>query len=179
MPVLANPRHEAFAQARAQGKTIDQAYVVAGYKANDGNATRLNGNERILSRIEEIVTQASERAGVTVERIIAEMAKIGFSDIRKLVSWRGNVTQSGEDPDTGEPTLRSFNEVALVDSDKLDGGMAAAISEVSQSKDGSLRIKLHSKLDALTKLGQNLGMFKDTVKMTGADGGPVRFIIEG
>lgn len=38
MPVLKNARHERFAQARANGKTVDDAYVDAGFKANNGNA---------------------------------------------------------------------------------------------------------------------------------------------
>lgn len=36
MPVLKNARHERFAQGRAKGKTIDEAYVDAGFKANRG-----------------------------------------------------------------------------------------------------------------------------------------------
>ncbi|MDX0979387.1 terminase small subunit, partial [Sinorhizobium medicae] len=31
MPVLKNARHEKFAQARAKGNTVDEAYVVAGF----------------------------------------------------------------------------------------------------------------------------------------------------
>jgi hypothetical protein len=41
MGPLANQRHERFAQALAQGKTATEAYALAGYRANDGNASRL------------------------------------------------------------------------------------------------------------------------------------------
>jgi len=41
MPVLSNPRHEAFAQALARGLPATAAYVEAGYKANAGNACSL------------------------------------------------------------------------------------------------------------------------------------------
>jgi phage terminase small subunit len=37
MGILINPRHECFAQALAQGKTANEAYALAGYKANEGN----------------------------------------------------------------------------------------------------------------------------------------------
>ena len=47
MGPLTNQRHERFAQAWAEGKTATEAYVLAGYKANDGNASRMKGNERI------------------------------------------------------------------------------------------------------------------------------------
>ena len=41
MRPLANQRHERFAQTLAGGKTATAAYVLAGYKANDGNASRM------------------------------------------------------------------------------------------------------------------------------------------
>jgi len=40
---MINLRHERFAQALAQGKTANEAYALAGYKANDGSASRLKG----------------------------------------------------------------------------------------------------------------------------------------
>jgi len=65
---LANLRHERFAQALAQGKAANEAYALAGYRANDGNASRLKGNERISARVQEIVGRAAERAEVSLER---------------------------------------------------------------------------------------------------------------
>jgi len=35
MPVLPNQRHEAFVQARAKGKTADEAYAQAGHPRRD------------------------------------------------------------------------------------------------------------------------------------------------
>ena len=47
----------------------------------------------------------------------------------------------------------------LVPSDKLDENTAAAISAVSQSSTGTVRIRMHNKLAALVVLGKYLGMF--------------------
>jgi hypothetical protein len=44
---------------------------------------------------------------------------------------------------------------------KLDEDTAAAISAVSQSSTGALRIKMHNKLAALVVLGKYLGMFDE------------------
>jgi len=60
IPILRNARHERFAQDIAQGKRAEEAYVIAGYLKNSGNASRLKGNERVLKRIEEITSQAAE-----------------------------------------------------------------------------------------------------------------------
>jgi phage terminase small subunit len=57
----------------------------------------------------------------------------------------------------------------------LDDDTAAAISEVSQGKDGQIKLKFYDKRAALETLGRHLGMFKDTLEI----GGTVSFIIEG
>jgi phage terminase small subunit len=153
MPVLENPKHERFAQELAKGTSASQAYVLAGYKPNDSHASRLGGNGKVAARVEEILGRAAARAEVSVERVLQELALIAFSNPRAAMSWG---------PDG----------VVLRDSAELTDQEAALISEVAETKDG-LRVKLHSKLDALGKIGQHLGMFKERVEHTGKDGGPI------
>ena len=62
MPVLPNPRHESFAQARAAGKSADEAYAAAGFRPHRGNAHRLSTNESVKRRVREIVGRTSEKA---------------------------------------------------------------------------------------------------------------------
>jgi hypothetical protein len=62
MPVLKNPRHEAFALNRFRGETIDRSYRLAGYTPHRGNAARLNANESIKQRIAELTAEAANRA---------------------------------------------------------------------------------------------------------------------
>jgi phage terminase small subunit len=155
---LANPRHERFAQALAQGKTATKAYVLAGYKANDGNASRMKGNERISARVQEIVGRAAERAEVSLERVLRELKAIAFSDISKAVTW-GPSVQVREEEEDGQRVKVIVSALVLVPSDKLDENTAAAIAAVSQSSTGALRIRMHNKLPALVALGKRLGMF--------------------
>jgi phage terminase small subunit len=96
--------------------------------ANDGNASRMKGNERISARAQEIVGRAAERAEVSLERILRELAAIAFSNITKAVTWS---CEEGED---GQRV-----KVLPVPSDQLDEDTAAAISAVSQSSTGALR----------------------------------------
>jgi phage terminase small subunit len=102
VPILSNSKHERFAQEVASGKSLSEAYVIAGYAKNDGNAVRLKGNEKVKRRIEEILAVGAEKAGVTVERVLTELAKIGFSDIRKIVKWRSTMVTEEDNPDGGE-----------------------------------------------------------------------------
>lgn len=66
MPALTNPKHERFAQELAKGKSASEAYVEAGYKANDGNASTLKGNQRVEARVAEILDRAAVRAEITI-----------------------------------------------------------------------------------------------------------------
>lgn len=74
--MLDNPKHEAFAQARAQGKSQDEAYIAAGFKANSSNAARLNGNERVASRVKELQAASAEIAVVTAASLSDQLEDI-------------------------------------------------------------------------------------------------------
>jgi len=76
LPALENPRWERFAQELAKGKTATEAYVLAGYKPNDGNAATLKGNQRILDRVARLQQVASQRVEVTVASLIQEAGEI-------------------------------------------------------------------------------------------------------
>lgn len=73
MAILSNARHERFAQELAKGKTADEAYQLAGFKANRGNATTLKANQSISDRVTEILAKSEERTLVTIESITAEL----------------------------------------------------------------------------------------------------------
>jgi len=95
------------------------------------------------------------RTEITQDKVLRELAKIGFSDIRKIVKW-GETELRIADGDEGG--LMPYHGLALVGSDEVDDDTAAAIAEVSQSRDG-LKVKLHDKKGALVDMARHLGMF--------------------
>ena len=143
-----------------------QAAIRTGYSA----ATAYSQGQRLLKHVEvaaalEVAMAArAERTEVTADRVLRELAKIGFSDIRKAVRWGG---ASAGDPQTDAAVLSSASFVELVNSEDVDDETAAAISEVSQTAQG-LKIKLHDKRAALVDIGKHLGMFTDKVEHSGA-----------
>jgi phage terminase small subunit len=178
MPALRNIRHERFAQELAKGKEAGEAYEAAGFTANDGNARRLKQNEAIMKRVEALLSErehihvkaierAIEKTGITIGRVIEELAKIGFADIRKAVRWSGIAS-----PDDGGQTSTLVEVVASSD---IDADTAAAISEISQSDKGALKIKFHDKRAALVDIGRHLGAFPSKVEVVGKDGGPIEY----
>jgi phage terminase small subunit len=76
MPQLTNAKHERFAQELAKGASASEAYVLAGYSANDGNAIRLKGNEKVSSRVAEILGRAATRAEITIASATAHLLKL-------------------------------------------------------------------------------------------------------
>jgi phage terminase small subunit len=73
MPVLKNPKHERFAQELAKGETADEAYQLAGYSENRGNAVRLKANESVMKRVKELQSRAADKAVVTIQTLTQEL----------------------------------------------------------------------------------------------------------
>jgi hypothetical protein len=92
MPVLPNPRHEAFARA-IFATTCDpklypthgHAYNAAGYRAKDAgkaggsaevNACNLLKKTKIAERVRELQEQAAERAGESADKCVQELNQL-------------------------------------------------------------------------------------------------------
>lgn len=146
-----------FVDAYLVDRNGKQAAIAAGYspRTAEVQASRLLRHVQVKAAIRERTRAAAASAGITLDMVVAELGRIGFADIRQAVRWASSVAQVAEDPNTGEPVLQITNQVQLVDSAELTEAAAAAIAEVSQTKDG-LKVKLHSKLSALLGLARLL-----------------------
>lgn len=168
MPILKNKRYEIFAQEMAKGTNAGDAHAKAGFVRNPKNADRLKKIKEIQVRIAELSHIGAEKAGVTVERIMAELARIGFADITRAVEWgEALAVKSLADgaEATGEPLI--MQGVALIASANLPPEVTAAISEVRKTKEG-IAIKFHDKTAALLNMGKQLGMFKEKMEHSGS-----------
>jgi hypothetical protein len=85
-------------------------------RAVSGSVGRCGGNVRVQARIAEIMRAGAERAEVTVEQVVRELKLIGFSDIRKVVSWRNELVTRTEKGEDGAPVL--MPRVTIVDADR-------------------------------------------------------------
>ena len=157
---LANLRHEKFAQGLASGETQLQSYRDAGFSdpTRTGNPAKLAKDERVAARVAELraqaakveekaVEDAAKKLSLTKEKILAELMRIGFSDIGDAAEWTDSA-------------------VLIKDSARLSKDVRAAIREVS-IVGNKVRLKMHSKIDALVRLGEHLGLFKQHVAMSG------------
>ena len=142
MAVLTNAKHERFAQELAKGKTATEAYIIAGYKANDGNAATLKGNQRILDRVLELQTVASMRVEVTVASLIKEAGEIQAAAMqeKQLSAASAALTikakLAGLWVDKSENTNRNVDPARVSDAElaavvQADGSDGTATSPVS------------------------------------------------
>jgi phage terminase large subunit len=166
--VALNEKQARFAAEYLIDLNATQAAVRAGYSAQ----TAYSQGQRLLKHVEVAAAIAkaqegrAERTQITADQVLTELAKLGFSDIRKAINWQANVVGMVEGED-GEQRLAVTNQVCIVDSDKIDDGTAAAIAEISQTDKGGLKVKFYDKRAALVDIGRHLGMFKDKVEHSG------------
>ena len=122
-----------------------QAAIRAGYseKTAGQQGFALLKKVEIQSAISEAKAKRDKRTGITQDRVVAELAKLGFYDIRNAVRW-------GAKPDV-TPDGETVYPVEMVASEEMDDETAAAVSEVSLTAQG-VKIKMADKRAALEAL---------------------------
>lgn len=130
-----------------------QAAVRAGYAEKTAHVTgpRLLANVRVADAIAKCQKTRSQRTQITADAVVAELAKLGFSNMLDYV------------------TVQS-DGLAYIDLSKLTREQAAAIQEmtVDEYVEGAgedarpvkkVKIKLADKKSSLELLGKHLGIF--------------------
>lgn len=149
-----------------------QAAIRAGYSektAKEIGAENLT-KPNIAAAIEAAMKNRAERTDITADRVLKELAKIGFADIRKAIKWHSHLINEEDNPDGGDVAVIKTivtNQVELVGSEDIDDDTAAAIAEISQNTSGGIKLKLHDKRAALVDIGKHLGMFVERVEHSG------------
>lgn len=159
MPALDNPRHEYFAQELAKGVGQTEAYVNAGYKRNPSAATRLASDVKICERVREILERASVRSEISIARVLEELGRIGFSDIRDAFGEDGSLKHASKWSDDFAPAVAALEVV------ERDGEAG--------EREYVHKFKMWDKNAALEKLAKHLGMYIERVEMSGPNGGPI------
>ncbi len=152
---LDSARHERFAQNIVKGMAAGPAYTAAGYRVTGNSAKSAGGrlltNVDVQARIAWLQGQAADRAEVTAERTLREMACMAYYDATDILDMS----------DDGKTfTIRNPKS--------LPEDLRRAIVEITQVQVGDetrYRVKLADKAKALDMLGRHLQMFKDIVRI--------------
>jgi phage terminase small subunit len=145
-----------------------QAAIRAGYspKTAQQQGSRLLLNVVVQDELSKQQSKVAERLEITKDRIVDELAKIGFANMLDYM-------RAGPE---GDPYL---------DFSGLTRDQAAALSEVTVEdfKDGRgedardvrrVKFKLHDKKGALVDLAKMLGFVTEKHEHTGPGGGPIQ-----
>jgi phage terminase small subunit len=150
-----SPKQQRFVDEYLVDLNGTQACIRAGYsrKGASVQACRLLALAKVQKAIQEGREAASRRTEITLDRVLKELAKIGFANMADYVDKLNDLTS-------------------------LDRDLMAAVGEVIvEEVDGvkRTRVKLLDKRAALVDLGKHLGAFVTKHEVSGPAGGPVTF----
>ena len=98
MPVLSNPRYEAFALLVANGESATKAYAAAGFKDSPAamqNASRLINKDEVRIRVDELRGRATER-GIQKANECIEIAAISRARVLQRLTQLGMLAEASE-----------------------------------------------------------------------------------
>lgn len=142
-PGKLTPQEVRFAIAFVETGAKKDSAIAAGFseKSAAPQASRMLAKPHVQAFIDDLRDAYAAKACVTGERVVRELADLAFFDVREVVE------------------VTAFGKVAVKPSDQWSRVAAAAVAEVSQGPDG-IKIKFHSKVQALTKLAEHLDLFR-------------------
>lgn len=148
LPALRNARQERFVQELISGKPVEEAYRLAGYKADDSHGSRLMRRPAIQRRYDELIAEAARHTEVTGARVMEELAAIAFANLLDFVTI-------------------GADGIPRPDLARITRAQAKAMVEATvDEKTGRARIKLGDKRAALVDLAKMLGLFREQIEVT-------------
>jgi phage terminase small subunit len=174
-------KQERFAQGLFAGLSQREAYKQAfdcknmSVETIDKRACELAKLGKIAGRLRELTDELKQRNMVTVEKVLAELAKVGFangSDFARVIEKEWTEEVKDEDGNVIDEKVHKYKTVDVIPTDQLDKSKLAAIAGIKATKEG-IEVKTADKIKALELMGKYLGMFTDKVEMTGKNGGPI------
>lgn len=165
------PKQEAFVREYLVDLNATQAAIRAGYSAKTAEAIgRENlGKPRIAERIEAAVSARNQRTEVTADRVLRELAILGFSDVRHFaVDHDGTLKLVEGAPDDAWRAVSSVKHKIRTFRD--DNGNTETNREIE--------FRMWDKNAALEKIAKHIRFYPpEKLELTGENGGPVQ--VEG
>lgn len=141
------------------GQNGKQAAISAGYSKRSAEATasRLLRHDNVSKAILNIQQLAWEKMELTEEKVIQELAKVAFSDMRDLFNENDRLLKPSEWNDQLAAVISAVDTV-------ITGG---------DDPDTVIKIKTNPKIAALKELSEIMKMKVKLHEHTGKDGGPI------
>ena len=154
-----NEKQRRFAREYIIDLNATQAAIRAGYSVKTAYSIgqRLLKNVEIQNEIQHIQKNREKRTDVTADKVVLEMAKVAFINIKDCFTKDNTLKDIQALPDDAAAAITSVE--TLEEFDYVQG--------VKKCVGYTKKIKLADKLRALELLGKHLGMFTDKVEVQG------------
>ena len=151
-----NPRQRRFVDEYLVDLNGTQAAIRAGYSKNgaDATAVRFLGDSRIQPLVAERREALARRTTITADRVLLELGRIAFSDIREYYKADGSLKKPHELSDDAAAALSG------IETEELYEGRGQEREQTGVVR----KIRRFSKEKALELIGKHLGMFEERVK---------------
>lgn len=155
---LLNVRQDLFVREWLRDKNQTQAAIRAGYAPRRAKqaANLLMGQPHIKAYADKLLKAQQGRVEISSDRIVKELARVAFSDVRPLFDGDGN--------------LRDVHGLK----DDVAAAVAGVQTEEQSAKDGTKtgqvrKVRMWDKIKALELLGKHFKMFTDVVETRDGD----------
>jgi phage terminase small subunit len=167
------PKQERFVSEYLIDLNATQAAMRTGYseKTAYSQGQRLLKDVEIQDFIAEAQANRAKRTQVTADMVVRELARIGFSDLRKVLSPGGSLLMPTEWDDDTAASIASIEVVTNTEGTGRD-------EEGRKIIEHTHKIKVWDKNSALEKLAKHLGMFVEKHVHTGDPENPLRMVTE-
>jgi phage terminase small subunit len=107
------PRQERFVEEYLLDLNAKRAAIRAGYspKTAEAQGSRLLSNVKVQRALTARMAARSQRTEVAADRVLLEMARIGFSDLRRLFHENGRLKRPDEWDDDTAASIASIEVV--------------------------------------------------------------------
>jgi phage terminase small subunit len=115
----------------------------------------------IQSKISELQKARSQRTEITADRVLMELAAIGFANISDYVEVAEQDVKV--DTEDGKQSTIKVKGVDVFKTKDVGRDKMRAVAEIRQTRDG-ISLKMHDKVKALEDMGKHLGIFEEDNK---------------
>jgi|SRR6185503_13120087 len=143
-----------------------QAAIRAGYSEESASVIGCENLTKpyIQAAVQKAMDLRSERVQITADRVLVELAKIGFADVRDMFTDSDQIKCVKNLPDDIAAAVQSIEIVTRPDG--VDENGDKTVEHIH-------KIKLADKKSSLELLGKHLKLFADRIEHTGKDGAPI------
>lgn len=160
------PKQQRFSAEYLVDLNATQAARRAGYspKTSADIGRQLLRKAPVAERIQAAMAERSARTNVTQDRVLQEVARLAFLDIRKAFNLNGTLKPLHEMDDDTAAALAGLDAIELSE----DGSPVGSIK----------KLKLADKKGALELLMRHMGMLNDKMRMQGDAENPLTLLIK-